>query len=141
MKSLTKTEIIELAERHSLPEKTVRLTYEFTEYALFQFVDDLLNAASIGKSSAPSIGTIDALIGQFTAVPVITLELQCNRLFMVGEALSFLEANIYRKKQSNDFAPMSESDEAAYLHAASVVIREASRVMASLARNDAGSVQ
>lgn len=45
MKSLTRDEIITLAERHALPDSH-RLTYEFTEYALMEFVTDVLKAVS-----------------------------------------------------------------------------------------------
>lgn len=45
MKSLTRDEIIALAEILALPDSH-RLTYEFTEYALMEFVTGILNAAT-----------------------------------------------------------------------------------------------
>ena len=45
MKLLTHDEIIALAEKYALPDSH-RLTYEFTEYALMEFVTDVLNAVS-----------------------------------------------------------------------------------------------
>ncbi len=45
MKSLTREEIIALAERLALPDSH-RLTYEFTEFALMEFVAEILNAVT-----------------------------------------------------------------------------------------------
>lgn len=51
MKLLTHDEIIALAEKYALPDSH-RLTYEFTEYALKEFVTDVLNAATAKQEAS-----------------------------------------------------------------------------------------
>lgn len=51
MKSLTREDIITLANKHSLPV-SVPAVWEFVEYGLLEFVADVLNAVTAKQEAA-----------------------------------------------------------------------------------------